>query len=60
MKKLDAQTVTTVVDLSLTKRSKEGIGMIILQGTNEEVVVNLCDEDAGCWDCDNCGGVYTH
>lgn len=34
--------------------------MIILQGTNEEVVVNLCDEDAGCWDCDNCGGVYTH
>lgn len=34
--------------------------MIIVQGVNNEVVDNSCVNDAGCWDCDNCGGSITH
>jgi len=37
--------------------------MIVLQGVNNEVVYSTCsndDDDNGCWNCDNCGGSYTH
>jgi hypothetical protein len=34
--------------------------MIVLQGVNNEVVNGGCDNDQGCWDCDNCGGSITH
>lgn len=36
--------------------------MIILQGvTNEVNNTTGCSNDCNeCWDCDNCGGVYTH
>lgn len=35
--------------------------MIILQGTNQEVAIEMCpDEETGCTNCDNCGGSITH
>lgn len=34
--------------------------MIVLQGVNNEATITVCNNDAGCWDCDNCGGSITH